>query len=168
MNNSQIQTIIDQEDGNFVPQEFGLYRNYLKKDVILHIVRWRNWFDELGYKFQITSGWRPEGSHSTGLCIDGLIWKEWRKIQPEPEVIWRLMTTYPWLGVGIYFDWNDGVGCHLDLIWPPVRDRPLRWFRAEGKYFYQHPVSGKFIHSSKEHFAVLSLEEMIEHYKANG
>lgn len=167
MNDVRIRKIIEREGGNFEVREFQGDRRRLRKRIMEHIVRWRNWH---GFPFQITSAWRESGSHSTGLAIDGLIWQKgkWRLGQPEPMHIWRLATTYPWMGVGIYFDWDDGIGLHLDLIQPSVRERPLRWFRVDHKYFYQHPKSGKFIHSSDDHFAVLSLDQIIEeHQKHN-
>lgn len=157
----EIQRIIDEEGGNFKPSEFLSGRASLSADLIRHTVRWRNWH---GFLCQPTSYFRTSGSHGTGLAGDDLLWLpgQWRKQQPDPMTIWNALTTYPWLGVGIYFDWNDGIGVHKDLIWPPERQRPLRWLRARGTYYYQE-LSGRFY--ARHTNTWTTLEEEIEKYE---
>lgn len=146
MNDYRLQYVIELNGGNFKAHEFLAGREKLYRKIIESTVQFRNWH---GYSTQITSAYRPAGSHSFCTAIDMLIWKEWRKSQPTAMEIWRLITTWPWMGVGIYFDWEDGIGIHTDLCTPTQRQRPSRWLRAEGHYYYQAVINGKFYNKDK-------------------
>lgn len=139
MTDDKIQQIIDRCGGNFRPTEFLDGRNQLKREIIEQIVLWRNW---TGYSFEITSAMRETGSHYTGLCIDGYVWDKWKQSQPSVKELWLLATTWPFRRVGIYFDTNQGVMLHLDMI-KTQRQSPLRWIRDKN-YYYQSPIDGKF------------------------
>lgn len=141
MNDNSIQNIINTAGGNFTSDEFLSGRSKLVRSFIREVALWRNWH---GFKFQITSAYRDEGSHSYGKAVDGLLWKQWRVEQPDPMHIWRLATTWPWMGVGIYFDWEDGCGIHLDMNGRSQSQRPLRWMRIKGEYYYQDLLTGYF------------------------
>jgi len=145
MTDYNIQHIIDKFGGNFTPKEFLDNRNSLQSPVIEEIVKFRNWGAH-DWKLQITSAWRETGSHKFGLSIDFLLWKIWKQEQPDIMQMWNGVTAWPWHGIGVYFDWQDGVGFHVDLLQPPTRQRPLRWLRKEGKYYYQDIRSGIFLH----------------------
>lgn len=140
MTDSVIKHIIEKNGGNFKPEEFLNGRENLDRSIIEEIVRWRNWHN---FMFEITSANRESGSHYTGKCIDGLVWSKWRNKQPSPQHIWMLATTWNFRGVGIYFDWRDGIGLHLDTI-VNERQRPLRWLRTKGEYYYQSTKDGLF------------------------
>ena len=140
LRDKRIAEIINDCGGNFTPSEFLDRREHLYPNMIQELVSWRNWH---GFSTQITSAYRETGSHYTGKAIDVLVWDKWQETQPEPMHLWRLATTWPFLGVGIYFDWNDGVGLHLDVI-RSERQRPLRWIRARGNYYYQMTSTGRF------------------------
>jgi len=141
LTDSRIKRTIENSGGNFVPEEFFHGRNNLKNKAVKELVEWRNW---MGFKFQITSAYRQTGSHKYGSSFDGLIWSKWKTEQPEPDHIWRLMTTWKWHGVGIYFDWKNGIGSHVDIVPRTLRTRPLRWIRVEGTYYYQDLKTGIF------------------------
>jgi hypothetical protein len=140
LTDSHIRQIIDDNGGNFKPEEFLKGRTNLHPTIITEIVQWRNWH---GYSVQITSAYRETGSHTTGKAIDCLVWKQWKQTQPTPEHLWRLITTWPFLGVGLYFEWGDGIGIHVDII-REERQRPLRWLRIDGHYYYQNVQHGNF------------------------
>lgn len=159
MTDLAIQKIIEREGGNFTPSEFLEDRHNMQPKIIKEFVRFRNWHD---IQTQITSAYRPTGSHHFGIALDFLLWLDWRKSQPDILHMWRLVTSWPWLGVGIYFDWDNGVGFHVDLIRPPKRDRPLRWLRIGGEYYYQSLEDGEFYHESGDW---TSLEQEIWKYE---
>lgn len=131
-------------DGNFVPAEFLEGRENLNPDIIKEVVRFRNWH---GFSSLLTSMWRREGSHSIGAA-DMVLYKKWKQSQPGYQHLWRIATTYPWWGIGIYDDWQvEGesvIGLHVDICTPTQRDRPLRWIRSNGIYYYQSVKSGIF------------------------
>lgn len=70
-------------------------------------------------------------------------------------------------GVGIYFDWEvDGqpvIGLHTDIVQPGKRNRPLRWLRTFGRYYYQSTASGTFYEKSSGDET--TLEEQIRTWK---
>jgi len=53
---------------------------------------------------------------------------------------------------------------HLDVI-REGRQRPLRWIRSEGNYYYQNPAHGKFWNQDKQEMTTLRQE--IKKYLAN-
>ncbi len=158
LTDNQITELVQTHGGGFQPYEFLSDRQKLNPDTVDFFIQFRNWHN---LTTQITSTWRTTGSHSTGQAIDFLFWQEWRKRQPDILYMWRVVTTWPWMGIGIYFDWKDGVGFHVDTIPPADRLRPLRWIRSGRKYFYQSLSNGLFYHKSGES---TSLETEIQKY----
>lgn len=165
---NRIQQIIDIHGGSFTPEEFGPKRAHMNPEMVEHDVRFRN---SHGYPTLLTSTYRPEGPHKIG-ATDKVLYKDWKKRQPEPMELWRLATTWPFWGVGIYFDWvvDEGkptehqvVGLHNDIVEPGKRDRPLRWLRTFGRYFYQSTANGKFYEKSSGDET--TLEEEIDNWK---
>lgn len=140
LSDATIAHFIKNSGGNFKVEEFLDDRDRLDRDIIEQVVMFRSW---LGFQIQITSAFRDTGSHHTGKAVDMLIWKRWRKTQPDPMLLWRSVTMWAWMGVGIYFDWNDGIGFHVDRI-IHERPRPKRWLRVDGIYYYQSPWDGAF------------------------
>lgn len=163
LTDTRIQTIIDDHGGNFSVREFGADRQNLNPQLVKEVVRFRNWH---GYPSLLTSMYRNSGSHSLGAA-DKIIYKHWKEEQPDPMELWRLATTWPWWGVGIYFDWTHDeepvIGLHCDICKPHQRDRPLRWLRARGNYYYQSLFNGKFY--QKDTHEETSLEAEIEIWK---
>lgn len=158
MTDQEIQGVIESNGGNFKPSEFLNNRHLLPKKIIEASVQFRNWH---GFSTQITSAWRESGSHNIG-AIDALIWEQWKVEQPSANQLWLLVTTWPWMGVGIYFDWDDGVGLHMDLCTSLQRTRPLRWLRTDKDYYYQSTQNGLFEnHKTGE---TISLEAAIDLY----
>jgi hypothetical protein len=142
---NHIQQIISDNGGNFKSSEFLEDRELLHPIVVQELVAFRNWCK---YPIQITSAFRNNGSHQTGKAIDFLLWDEWKRSQPDPMHLWRMVTTWPFLGCGLYFDWNNGIGIHIDVI-RQGRQRPLRWLRKEGEYYYQSIQDGLFYNGNK-------------------
>jgi len=167
LTDDRIEQIITAHGGNFTVDEFGGDRHNLTPKLVRNEVLFRNWH---GYSTQLTSIWRNTGSHQFGTAVGKLIWSDWRSQQPDPMELWRLATMWPWTGVGIYFDWNDGIGLHTDLITHQQalqmdeRQRPLRWLRTDGNYYYQDRNTGRFY--NQQH-GVTSLESEVQKYKGN-
>lgn len=149
LTDNRIQKIIDENGGNFTVREFGDSRARANPELIKECVKFRNWH---GFSTLLTSVWRPQGAHSIG-AVDVILYRDWKHRQPDPMHLWRLATTWPWMGVGIYFDWQHGgkdvVGLHLDIV-KEKRDRPLRWLRVNGDYFYQSLINGRFYNGDEE------------------
>jgi len=166
MTDQMIEILIREGGGGFKPEEFLDNRDQLEPNIVMEIVAFRNWKEiiDRGIMLQITSAMRYYGSHKLGLALDFLMWTKWREEQPNIYTMWCLMTTWPWMGVGIYFDWKDGIGFHADIINPPHRQRPLRWLRVNGVYYYQSMTDGRF-HNKKK--GATTLEEQIRKYKGN-
>lgn len=162
MKDYQIKRLIEQYSAPFTPEEFLDGRSNLTKKVIRATLQFRLWH---GYKMQITSAYRSTGSHKYGSSIDALLWSKWQQKQPDPMEIWLTLTTWPWHGMGIYFDWNDGLGIHYDLVPYSFRKRPLRWLRVGGVYYYQSTVTGLFHHEDYPDITK-DLETQILKYKA--
>lgn len=163
----RIEKIIDENGGNFTVREFGADRTKCNARLIKEAVLFRNWH---GFSSYNTSVYRDKGAHSIG-AIDQILYSKWKAEQPEPMHLWRIATTWPWMGVGIYFDWQHGdmdvVGLHLDIVQPKDRDRPLRWIRAEGAYYYQSLINGKFYNNDTGAETTLKKEIAIWKEKAN-
>lgn len=141
----------------FTVQEMGgiakfqhMKRNFIRKFVAMR--------KQLGYKTQILSTYRPgdEGSHGEGLALDFIWWEIWKETPVDWLLGWKLLTTYPFTGFGIYFDWHvDGkptIGYHVDdsPIANEPRKRPLFWIRLNGEYYYStRPFEG--FYNNKNH-----------------
>lgn len=157
MKDTEIKDIINENGGNFRPEEFLSGREKLDPLIIEALVQFRAWS---GHPIQITSASRSTGSHTTQKAIDFIIWKEWKKKQPDIQEMWLSVCTWPWMGTGIYFDWKDGIGFHVDIISPTQRQRPLRWIRSKGIYHYQSLKNAVF-YDSKGHMINLGNEILI-------
>lgn len=160
ISDNRYKQLIDANGGSFKPKEFLPGRQHMKKKMIKEFILFRNWH---GWMTQITSAYRSTGSHVYGTAIDFLLWSEWQTSQPSPEQIWRVATTWPWMGVGIYFDWNDGIGLHVDLVTQTQRQRPLRWLRVNGLYHYQALNDGLFYNYEMDR--ITSIGEQINNHK---
>ena len=167
MFDSDIQQIIDGFNAPFRVEEFLKQRHKLRGHMIVEFCNFRIWH---GLMTQITSAYRESGSHQYGTAIDFILWSKWQKQQPDIMKMWRIVTTWPWQGVGIYFDWDEDasndidepvIGFHVDLCTQNQRHRPLRWLRVNGEYYYQSVHDGLFHHKSG---AVTTLEEQITAY----
>jgi|SRR5690625_2130800 len=159
MDDQQILSVINANGGNFRANEFLNGRENLTKKIIEQLTIFRNWH---GYPTLITSAYRLTGSHRLGTAIDQIIWKKWRVNQPDPIELWNIATTFPWHGVGLYFDWHLGIGLHTDLVAYSQRERPLRWIRVNHQYYYQR-FDGYFY--SKITGQRKSLDDEIARYK---
>jgi hypothetical protein len=163
MTDSEITSIAKQYGNHFKPSEFLQERERLEHDLIHEVCRFRQWH---GYSTLITSAFRHTGSHTTGLALDMILFKQWSKKVVDPYELWLLATTYPFLGVGLYFDWNYKgkpiCGIHVDLI-RECRQRPLRWIRVDGVYYYQSTKNGLFY--NKPHTG-LELDAVIKGFQS--
>lgn len=133
----------------------------LDYDALVKLFRFRAWS---GISTLVTSAYRPgdDGTHGKGKAFDLILFDQWLKSTIDPMYLWRLATTFPWYGVGIYFDWSftnsEGIktpctGIHVDNS--NSSNRPLRWLRitkeVNGKnqqlYYYQNVSDGMFYNS---------------------
>lgn len=144
--------------------------------LLLHFRRWS------GISTMVTSAYRPgdDGAHGLGKAFDLVLFKEWLRETIHYEHLWRLATTFPWWGVGIYFDWEfvnkEGervpcVGIHVDNH--TGSNRPLRWIRItkeiDGKpvrlYYYQDVESGLFYNSNLKE--TMGLNDALKYLRTN-
>lgn len=153
--------LLKHHGGNFKPKEFitrpGVSMTDLDYDFFDELLKFRLWTD---ISTMITSAYRPGDprAHGAGLAVDIILFNRWRDTITSPMTQWLLATTWPFYGVGIYFDWvyedDDGnkhpaVGLHIDRY---TKDRPLRWLRITETiddkptqlYFYQNTTNGQF------------------------
>lgn len=168
---------LEQYGNVFKPSEFEIQSGTGMTDLdygfFKELNKFRAWADT---SMLITSAFRPgdDGAHGLGLAIDVILFDEWLGVVTDPLRQWLLATTWPWLGVGIYFDWQfvdkngkrqPAVGLHLDLH--KKGSRPLRWLRlSEPKqdgdkelaqyYYYQNTINGQFYNSKKQKSVELS------------
>lgn len=153
------------KSGKFSESEFiirqGTDITDLDYDTVGELISFRKYTNK---STLITSAFRPgdDGAHGKGLAFDLILFDKWKDKAVDPNELWLLATTYPWNGVGIYFDWsfvnNSGrrvpcVGIHVDKL--TGNNRPLRWLRitkkVDGKderlYYYQSTKTGLFFNS---------------------
>ena len=167
----KIQNIIDYNGGHFKPMEFGENRHNLNAYAVRRFIEFRSWH---GMPTYISSAWRgDDGAHKLG-AFDAFLYNDYEITQPEPGQIWRILTTWPWWGAGIYFDThafdNPAIMIHVDVMdykeaKQMNKQRPLRWIRKDGAYYYQNTKTGGFW--SQENQEMTTLEEEITKYKAN-
>ena len=151
-----------QGPGSIKRMDIGFLRNFLA---------WRRWH---GLPTLISSAWRKGDpkSHGHGLAFDVLLFEEWLSSQPSALQHWLLATTWGFSGVGLYFDWSyknnhrqtvPAIGLHVDG-WSGNghSQRPLRWLRIDGQYYYQSLVSGHFYCKSNKQS--ITLDEAIRRY----
>lgn len=147
-------------------------------DTLKLLFEFRNWpvIIALGIKMLVTSAYRDgdDGAHGEGKAFDLVLFSEWLWETIEPMQLWLLATTFPWRGVGIYFDWKyvnkkgeevPCVGIHVDNS--RKGNRPLRWLRITKKvegvptklYYYQDTTTGLFYNRKLKE--VMELEDAI-------
>lgn len=139
--------------GRFRADEFGAGAHHIKIGFLKSFLQWRDWH---GCPTLITSAYRnhPTSAHGKGVALDVILFEPggWLQRPLQPEHLWNVATVWPFLGVGMYFDWNltdrDGerrpaMGVHVDLM-EDARRRPLRWIRVDGEYRYLDPKTGLF------------------------
>jgi hypothetical protein len=87
---------------------------------------------------------------------------------------WLLATTWPFQGVGLYFDWSyrslaakadiPAIGLHVDgWAGNSPRQRPLRWLRINGLYYYQSVLDGTFY--CKTNRKTITLNEALKRHE---
>lgn len=147
---------------HFSPGEIpGLEK--MDPEFIKRFVQWREWH---GMPTMITSAFRnsPTSAHGKGLAIDCMLFMpgKYRVETVNAERLWRITELWGWRGAGIYFDWNlqyrngqtgKAVGVHVDMS-PDPHKRPLRWFRADGAYYYQNVIDGYFYAKSGSRYTL--------------
>lgn len=148
--------LLDSYGGSFSMREFEIQGSIEHMDpaFLRSVLAWRQW---TGLPTMITSAWRKGDprSHGKGMAIDCLLFTQWRVKQASAINHWLLATTWPFQGVGLYFDWSyrcpktradiPAVGLHVDG-WSgnTPKQRPLRWLRINGLYYYQSVADGTF------------------------
>lgn len=164
MSKQQYVNAIEKYGGNFTANEFALREGASMTDLdyefFLQILQFRQW---AGFPMLVSSAYRPgdDGAHGNGFALDFIMFNTWKKEVLDPWRQWRMATTWPFTGVGIYFDWYyyiDGrripaVGLHTDC--EISEDRPQRWLRIEAEhdeefqklYYYQDVKTGRFYNS---------------------
>ena len=168
--------LIDAYGGNFGINEFEIQDSIKRLDTgfLQSFLAWRQW---TGVPTMITSAWRSgdTGSHGNGKAIDCLLFSKWKSKQISALNHWLLATTWPFQGVGLYFDWNyklpatktivPAVGLHVDG-WSgnAHRQRPLRWLRMDGLYYYQSVMDGTFY--CKTNQKTITLEQALLHHES--
>lgn len=146
----------------------------LQRAFLSSFLAWRTWH---GFSSMVLSAYRPNDApgkaHREGVAIDVLLWELWRKTEVDPYQQWLLATTWPFQGVGIYFDWeyngNPVCGLHVDGL--NNARRPLRWLRLtkriNGKftklYYYQNTKTGKFYNNHLKE--TITLKQAIKKYE---
>jgi len=82
-----------------VPRTGGSY------PILQFFLAWRQW---TGLQTVITSAWRRNdpNAHGDGKAIDCLLFTKWKDEQATALNHWLLATTWPFQGVGLYFDWS--------------------------------------------------------------
>lgn len=148
--------LIDSYGGHFCLREFHIQDGieHMDTSFLRSYLAWRQWH---GFSTLISSAWRKNdpNSHGKGMAIDNLLFTQWRQSQTTAMQHWLLATTWPFKGVGLYFDWSysdrssnwdiPAIGLHIDG-WDGNRSgqRPLRWLRIGGNYYYQSVEHGSF------------------------
>jgi len=175
MTHSDYLAIIDAYGGHFKIHEFHIQDTIgrMETGFLQSFLAWRQW---TGIPTMITSAWRynDQKSHGKGKAIDCLLFAQWRVKQVSAMNHWLLATTWPFQGVGLYFDWSyrcpttkadiPAIGLHVDG-WSGKShgQRPLRWLRIGGHYYYQSMVNGDFY--CKTNQQSITLQEAIKRYE---
>ncbi|PAU94251.1 hypothetical protein CK503_08540 [Aliifodinibius salipaludis] len=151
-----------QGPGTVKRMDIGFLRSFLA---------WRRWH---GLSTLISSAWRKgdQKSHGHGMAFDVLLFDQWLESQPSALQHWLLATTWGFNGVGLYFDWSytnkegnniPAIGLHVDgWAGNSHSQRPLRWLRIDGHYYYQSLASGIF--HCKSNKQSITLDEAIRRY----
>lgn len=162
----ELTSILAKYGNNFTKEELrGIVTDGDPEKLSLRAVemlcKFRIWHN---YSTLITSAYRDDsGTHGMGLAFDQVLYSKWKQKQPNHYEIWRLATTFPWWGVGMYFDWSVNgeavIGLHTDIS--QESNRPLRWIRQNGVYYYER--KHLFFESNKK--TVLTLKQAIQNYE---
>ena len=174
MTRSDYLAIIDAYGGYFKLREFEIQDSIDSMDLgfLQSFLAWRQW---TGIPTMITSAWRRNdpNSHGEGKAIDCLLFTKWKDRQATALNHWLLATTWPFHGVGLYVDWSykcpttkaeiQAIGLHVDG-WAGSRpgQRPQRWLRICGLYYYQSTADGTFF--CKTNKKSITLQEAITAY----
>ncbi len=175
MTRSDYLAIIDAYGGHFKLREFEIQDSIDSMDLgfLQSFLAWRQW---TGIPTMITSAWRGDdtGSHGNGKAIDCLLFSRWKSEQISALNHWLLATTWPFQGVGLYVDWSykcskskagiPAVGLHVDG-WSgnSNKQRPLRWLRMDGLYYYQSVMNGTFY--CKTNQQTITLDHALKAYE---
>lgn len=174
--------LLDNYQNKFRPANFTLREGTsitdMDYDYLESFLQWRLWAERY---MLITSAYRPGDprAHGQGLALDVILFNEWLQEVTDPIEQWQKATTWPFLGVGIYFDWHytdkngdyrKAVGLHVDRH---VSKRPVRWLRmtkeVSGKskpqrlYYYQSTKTGLFYNNDINE--TVSLNDAIKRWK---
>jgi hypothetical protein len=161
-NHFSISELEIQGPGTINRMDVGFLRSFLA---------WRRWH---GFPTMISSAWRKGDpkSHGRGLAFDVLLFDQWLSSQVSELQHWLLATTWGFNGVGLYFDWSytnkegnkvPAIGLHVDgWAGNDQSQRPLRWLRINGHYYYQSLASGHFYCKSTKRS--ITLDEAIRRY----
>lgn len=155
MNRNDYLALLDSYGNHFGPTDFEIQGPISRLDTgfLRSFLAWRRWH---GRPTLITSAWRKgdPGAHGHGLAIDVILYERWLIRQPSPMECWLLATTWGFKGVGLYFDWTyqnrevkrvPAIGLHVDgWTGSSHSQRPLRWLRIGGNYYYQSLKTGTF------------------------
>jgi len=175
MTRSDYLAIIDAYGGHFKLREFEIQDSIDSMDLgfLQSFLAWRQW---TGIPTMITSAWRANdpNSHGEGKAIDCLLFTKWKDEQASALNHWLLATTWPFQGVGLYFDWSyrspvtktdvPAIGLHVDgWAGNSPRQRPLRWLRINGLYYYQSVTDGTFY--CKTNRKTITLDEALKRYE---
>lgn len=177
MKKIDIENIIDLHGGHFSYDELrgiatkGSPEN-LNLGFLCSYLDWRGWH---GFSTMVLSAYRPgsdkDDAHN-GFAIDSVLWKSWKKEVVHPKTQWLLATTWPFQGVGIYFDWGYNgkpvVGLHCDTL--ENKRRPVRWLRITREvngeetklYYYQSTKDGSFFNKKVQE--KITLDDAIKNY----
>lgn len=162
---------IIQEGTSVTDIKYGFFSSFLD---------WRLWANRY---MLVSSAFRKgdDRAHGYGLALDVILFDNWLQKVVAPKEQWLKATTWPFKGVGIYFDWQyrdksgnkqKAVGLHVDNFY---EDRPLRWLRitkevtigGEKKsrqlYYYQNTETGLFY--NKDINETVSLDETINEWE---
>lgn len=167
--------LIDTYGGHFAINEFEIQSSIERLDTgfLQSFLAWRQW---TGVPTMITSAWRSgdTGSHGNGKAIDCLLFSKWKSEQISALNHWLLATTWPFQGVGLYVDWSyrcpktkaviPAVGLHVDEWSDDTHhQRPLRWLRMDGLYYYQSVVDGTFYCRTNKQ--TITLYQVLKHHE---
>jgi hypothetical protein len=174
--------LLQQKKNKFRPADFAIQEGTSVTDIkygfLGTFLDWRLWAERY---MLVTSAYRKNDprAHGYGLALDIILFNKWLQEITSPKEQWLKATTWPFKGVGIYFDWHyrdksgerqKAVGLHVDRFY---ESRPLRWLRITKEvsingneikphrlYYYQDPKTGLFYNNDIKE--TVSLNEVIE------
>jgi hypothetical protein len=172
MTNADYEALFDSYGGHFTVPEFHGNVDRMDSCFLRSFLAFRKWH---GLATMVSSAYRPgkTSAHGHGLAVDCLLFSRWLQTQPSALNCWLLANTWGFKGIGLYFDWaytnREGervpaIGLHLD-DWQGLRpnQRPLRWLRIEGHFYYQSTLTGLFF--SRTANKSITLENAIKQHE---